>query len=56
MPDATVVHKPGRRADVPSNVLDISLARNELGWEPRTEWITGLQLTADWIRASYPSL
>jgi UDP-glucose 4-epimerase len=56
MPEAMVVHKPGRRADVPSNVLDTSLARNELNWEPRTEWITGLQLTADWIRATYPSL
>jgi UDP-glucose 4-epimerase len=56
MPDAMVVHKPARRADVPSNVLDIALARQELGWAPRTEWMTGLQLTADWIRASYPSL
>jgi UDP-glucose 4-epimerase len=56
MPHATIIHKPARRADVPSNVLDISLARSELDWEPRTEWITGLQITADWIREACRAL
>jgi UDP-glucose 4-epimerase len=55
MPPATVNHKPARRGDVPSNVLDIARARETLAWAPRTEWITGLRLTADWIRSTYPS-
>jgi nucleoside-diphosphate-sugar epimerase len=38
---------------VRSNVLDIARARDVLGWAPRTEWMDGLQITADWIRAAY---
>lgn len=56
MPAAPIIHKPGRQGDVPANVLDITRARAALGWEPRTEWIAGLRLTADWIRATYPDL
>lgn len=49
-----VIHKPGRRADVLANVLDISLTRQALGWTPRTGWLDGLRQTADWITREYP--
>jgi UDP-glucose 4-epimerase len=37
-----------RRIDVAKNVLDISLAFQELGWRPMTPLETGLERTADW--------
>lgn len=40
---------PGRPFDVPSNVLDIGLARSALGWEPRTPFETGLRWTAEYL-------
>jgi len=40
---------PGRKFDVPSNVLDIRLARAELGWEPATVFEDGLRRTLSWI-------
>jgi len=36
---------PGRGFDVPANVLDISLARAELGWRPATSFEEGLART-----------
>ena len=45
------VYKPGRAADVPVNVLDISLAARELGWKPRSPWFESLRLTAEWLRS-----
>ena len=54
VPAATVIHKPGRRADVPVNVLAIERAAGELGWRPQTEWDEGLRRTADWIASCYP--
>ena len=36
---------PGRAFDVPANVLDIRLARAELGWEPVTSFEDGLART-----------
>jgi UDP-glucose 4-epimerase len=52
-PEVRVVHRPGRPADVPVSVLDISLIRQEIGWTPRTDWVTGLQETAKWIRKNH---
>jgi len=46
------VYKPARRFDVPINVLDIGLARRELGWSPRTSFGEGLSRTAAWITAT----
>ena len=43
------IYKPARRFDVPTNVLDISLAKRELGWSPRTSFGEGLTRTAAWI-------
>ena len=44
------VHLPGRKADVPVNVLDITLARRELGWVPRTAWRDAILRTVEWMR------
>jgi UDP-glucose 4-epimerase len=49
LPPAEVVYKPGRKADVPANVLDVSLIRREMGWQPRIAWEDGLRRTAAWI-------
>jgi UDP-glucose 4-epimerase len=40
---------PGRSFDVPANVLDIRLARAELGWQPATAFDEGLRRTLRWI-------
>ena len=42
---------PARKADVPVNILDISLAQSELGWAPQTDWRQGVTKTFDWMRA-----
>ena len=44
-----VRYLPARRIDVPSNVLDISLARKNLHWEPSVGLIDGLKLTAEFL-------
>jgi UDP-glucose 4-epimerase len=41
----------GRDFDVPANVLDISRAREHLGWEPRTTLHQGLERTFTWLLA-----
>ena len=47
-----VVHKhlPGRPFDVPVNVLDNSLARQELGWKPQVKLEEGIVKLAGWMR------
>lgn len=40
-----VAYTASRSLDVPRNVLDISLAKQELGWKPKTEWEDGLRKT-----------
>ena len=42
---------PGRDFDVPTNVLDISRAREHLGWQPRTSLRRGLEQTFTWLLA-----
>ncbi len=41
---------PGRPFDVPVSVLDNSLARQELGWEPKVKLEEGIVRTAAWMR------
>ena len=44
-----LLHRQGRGADVPVNILDSDRLRRETGWEPRTGWEDGLRGTAAWI-------
>lgn len=46
-----VQYKPGRTFDVPVNVLDISLARDALGWSPAIQLGNGLERTISWIQS-----
>lgn len=41
----------GRKADVPVNVLEISLAKRELDWAPRVEWRDAILRTVEWMKA-----
>lgn len=40
---------PARKFDVPVNILDITRAREVLGWAPRTPFKVGLQRTLQWL-------
>jgi len=46
---AKIKYSLGRPFDVPINVLDIQLARNELMWEPTTSLNRGLESTIAWL-------
>ena len=39
----------GRKFDVPTNCLDISLASKELGWQPKTSLEDGIKWTWEWL-------
>jgi len=47
-PDVT--YAPGRPVDVPVNILDASLAKQEMGWEPRVTLAEGLRRTWAFIQ------
>lgn len=47
-----VEYTPPRGFDVPVNILDASLAREQLGWSAGTTLATGLRKTHDWLRAA----
>jgi len=40
-----VHYEPGRGFDVPISVLDVTLAREVLGWSPRLSFAEGLSRT-----------
>ena len=42
--------KSSRKFDVPTNVLNIEKAKNELGWEPSIGIEEGIELTNKWIK------
>jgi len=44
-----LLHRQGRRADVPFNILDSTRLQRETGWAPRVGWDEGLRQTATWI-------
>lgn len=46
-----VEFEPSRTVDVTRNVLDISRARDQLGWSPQISLAEGMQRTADWWSA-----
>lgn len=43
-------YQPGRPFDVPVSILDNSLARQELGWEPQVDLEDGILKTANWMQ------
>ncbi len=45
---AKIVHLPFNRADMRTNLADISKARRDLGWEPRITMQEGLRRLVDW--------
>ncbi|TCR66574.1 UDP-glucose 4-epimerase [Bosea sp. BK604] len=45
------IYRAGRAADVPVNILDISLITRETPWRPRRPWLDGLRSTARWMAA-----
>jgi UDP-glucose 4-epimerase len=46
---ATINFEPLRSFDVVANILDVSLARRELDWEPQTSFHDGLKKMAVWL-------
>lgn len=46
-----VQYGAARAIDVPRSILDITLARRELGWQPQHDFLSGMQLTWDWMRS-----
>ena len=48
---STLVHKPLPADDPTRRRPDITLAKKELGWEPRISLADGLQQTIDWFRS-----
>jgi len=41
---------PVRTEEIPAHVLDVSRAKAELGWQPRTELTDGVASAWDWVR------
>lgn len=48
--DIKPLFKPGRKIDVQYSVLDVSKARTVLGWQPETDFLTGLRETWAWVQ------
>ena len=46
-----IVHQPLPVDDPTRRRPDITLARDQLGWEPKVELRDGLSRTADWLRS-----
>lgn len=45
-------YMPGRKFDVPVNILDNTLANKHLGWRPEVPFAEGLSRTLEWLRTS----
>jgi UDP-glucose 4-epimerase len=46
-----VIYKQGRSVDAPKSVLDCSRAKNDFGWECRTEFHSALHNNWNWLKA-----
>jgi len=53
--EVKVEYLPARALDVPANVLDISLAKERLLWQPTVDLKSGLLRTWQWIKSLDPS-
>lgn len=40
---------PGRKMDIPINILDIKLAKKKLRWEPKVNFVNGVQKTIEFL-------
>ena len=47
-----VKYMPGREIDVPSNVLDIRLIEDNIGWYPKRNLEKSIKQTSDWMQES----
>lgn len=47
----TPIYKPGRSFDVPRVVLDITRAREDIGWTPETGLQDGIDDSWEWVRS-----
>ena len=48
--EARLIHEKPRPGDIQDSLADISAARNELGYEPEYDLMSGLKETVDWFR------
>lgn len=48
--EAGLIHEKPRPGDIQDSLADISAARNELGYEPEYDLMSGLKETVDWFR------
>ncbi|MCM3661046.1 NAD-dependent epimerase/dehydratase family protein [Georgenia satyanarayanai] len=48
-PELPVRHEPARSFDVPATWLDVSLARETIGWQPRVSLAEGVAATWSWL-------
>lgn len=48
---ANVEHRPFHKADMLSNLADVSKARRLLGWEPQVDLLEGMRRLVDWYLA-----
>jgi nucleoside-diphosphate-sugar epimerase len=48
---ANVVQRPFHKADMQSNLADISKARRLLNWEPQVDLLEGMRQLVDWYQA-----
>jgi UDP-glucose 4-epimerase len=50
--DCNVVKREARMVDVPVSLLDITRARDALGWKPKTSFADGLEQTFSWLKSA----
>jgi nucleoside-diphosphate-sugar epimerase len=48
--------RPPRVGDVDHTLADITRAKEELGYEPSTDFLNQLAIMAEWYRTSYPDM
>ena len=49
--DTSIERVPGRNADFTGRQIDITHAREVLGWKPETSFVEGVRRYLEWLRA-----